>query len=1069
MTTTDRPAGSDDSGAADSKDRFAPVDSRVDFVAMENDTLQWWNENDMNARYRAKNEKAKKRFSFIDGPITANNPMGVHHAWGRTYKDLFLRFRNMQGYRQRFQNGFDGQGLWVEVEVEKELGFRNKHDIEDFGIDKFVEECKARVDRFAGIISEQSKRLAMWMDWDDSYHTKSDENNYTIWHFLKTCHERGWIYEGRDTMPWCPRCGTGLSQHEIVTEGYQEITHNSVYLKFPLVDREGESLLVWTTTPWTLAANVAAAVHPENTYVKVRNNDEILYLGKELLKVLKGDHEVLEELPGSKLAGLKYRGPFDELPAQSEASQVHRVLEWDDVGEDEGTGIVHIAPGAGAEDFQLGNEHGLPIIAPLTEDGDYIEGFDWLSGRNVSEVNDDIFKNLEEKGVLYAVVPYLHRYPVCWRCNTELVFRLVDEWFIGMDDLREPMKDATKKMTWVPGFGQDRELDWLDNMHDWMISKKRYWGLALPIYKCESCGKVDVMGSETELKERAVEGWDQFEGHSPHRPWIDAVKIACTDCGEKVSRIPDVGNPWLDAGIVSFSTLKYRTDKDYWNDWYPADWISESFPGQFRNWFYSLIAMSAALENREPAKAVFSYALMRDETGAEMHKSRGNAIWFEEAADKMGVDTMRWLYTRQNPSSNLNFGYGPGDEVRRRFLIPFWNVYSFFVTYANLDDWDPATADDLNVSGERSELDRWLLSELNRLVGRVTEYLETWRPMEAMRTIEEFIDGLSNWYVRRSRRRFWRSESDADKQAAYATLYTALTTLSRLLAPVTPFLSEEMYRNLVARVDADAPDSVHLSDWPVVDESAIDDDLSDSVNLARRLASLGRSARASSRLKVRQPLAELLVDLRTDRERSFLPLIEDQLKEELNVKAVSDARGQGGLLSVSILPNLPALGPKYGRDLQKIRQAIEAADPAELAGTSERGEQITLGDFTLEPDEILIEQSGLEGFAVSVDAGYAAGVRTELTPELEAEGIVRELVHHVQNLRKSAGLEISDRIDLYVEAPDELVAPLRTHEAYVRDETLADSVNYGAAPSGAHAEATDVNGVSANLGVSKSG
>ena len=348
MTTTDRPAGSDDSGAADSKDRFAPVDSRVDFVAMENDTLQWWNENDMNARYRAKNEKAKKRFSFIDGPITANNPMGVHHAWGRTYKDLFLRFRNMQGYRQRFQNGFDGQGLWVEVEVEKELGFRNKHDIEDFGIDKFVEECKARVDRFAGIISEQSKRLAMWMDWDDSYHTKSDENNYTIWHFLKTCHERGWIYEGRDTMPWCPRCGTGLSQHEIVTEGYQEITHNSVYLKFPLVDREGESLLVWTTTPWTLAANVAAAVHPENTYVKVRNNDEILYLGKELLKVLKGDHEVLEELPGSKLAGLKYRGPFDELPAQSEASQVHRVLEWDDVGEDEGTGIVHIAPGAGA-------------------------------------------------------------------------------------------------------------------------------------------------------------------------------------------------------------------------------------------------------------------------------------------------------------------------------------------------------------------------------------------------------------------------------------------------------------------------------------------------------------------------------------------------------------------------------------------------------------------------------------------------------------------------------------------------------------------------------------------------
>ena len=1065
MTTTDKPAGPD---ARDSSDRFEPVNSRVDFVAMEHDTLRWWNENDINARYRAKNEKSTKRFSFIDGPITANGPMGVHHAWGRTYKDLFLRFRNMQGYRQRFQNGFDGQGLWVEVEVEKELGFKSKHDIEDYGIDKFVEECKARVIRYADIISEQSKRLAMWMDWDDSYHTMSDENNYTIWGFLKRCHERGWIYEGRDSMPWCPRCGTGLSQHEIVTEGYREITHNSVYLKFPLLgpeneEHENESLLLWTTTPWTLAANVAVAVHPEHTYVKVRNGGEILYLGKELLKVLNGDYEVLEELPGSQLAGLRYRGPFDELPAQSEAREVHRVLEWGDVADDEGTGMVHIAPGAGAEDFQLGKEHDLPFIAPLTEDGDYIDGFDWLSGRNVADVNDDIFKSLEEKGVLYSVVPYTHRYPVCWRCNTELVFRLVDEWFIAMDDLRQPMKDATNRMKWEPSFGRARELEWLDNMHDWMISKKRYWGLALPIYKCEGCGNVEVMGSETELKERAVEGWDEFEGHSPHRPWIDAVKIACSDCGGTVSRIPDVGNPWLDAGIVAFSTLKYRSDKDYWNDWYPADWISESFPGQFRNWFYSLIAMSVALENKEPARAVFSYALMRDETGEEMHKSRGNAIWFEEAADKMGVDTMRWLYSRHNPSSNINFGYGPGDEVRRRFLIPLWNVYSFFVTYANLDDWDPASLE----PGKPSELDRWLLSELNGLVAQVTEYFESWRPMEAMHAIEEFIDGLSNWYVRRSRRRFWRSESDADKQAAYATLHTALTTLSRLLAPVTPFLSEAMYRNLVARVDGAAPDSVHLTDWPVVDESAIDEDLSDSVNLARRLASLGRSARASARIKVRQPLAELLVDLRTDREREFLPLIADQLKEELNVKAVRDARGQGGLLIIAVKPNLPVLGPKYGRDLPKIRQALEDADPAALAAASERGDQILLGEFTLEPDEILVEQVGLKGYAVSVEAGYAAGVRTELTPELEAEGMVRELVHQVQNLRKSAGFEISDRIELYVAGPDGLTAPLRTHEAYVRTETLADAVIFEQPPPTAHAEDTDVNGMAASLGVLK--
>ena len=1065
MTTTDRPVESDSNG---SSDRFASVDSRVDFVAMENDTLKWWNENDMNARYRAKNENAEKRFSFMDGPITANNKMGVHHAWGRTYKDLFLRFRNMQGYRQRFQNGFDGQGLWVEVEVEKDLGFTSKHDIEDYGIDKFVEECKARVEHFAGIISEQSKRLAMWMDWDDSYHTMADENNYTIWQFLKRCHERGWIYEGRDTMPWCPRCGTGLSQHEIVTEGYQEITHNSVYLKFPLVDRENESLLVWTTTPWTLVANVAAAVHPDNKYVKVSNNGEILYLGKELLNVLNGEVEVLEEMPGSKLAGLKYRGPFDELPAQSEAREVHRVLEWTDVGSEEGTGIVHIAPGAGAEDFQLGNEHGLPIIAPLTEDGDYIDGFDWLSGRNVSEVNDDIFKSLEEKGVMYAVVPYLHRYPVCWRCNTELVFRLVDEWFIGMDDLRQPMKDATNTINWVPSFGRDRELDWLDNMHDWMISKKRYWGLALPIYKCEGCGKVDVMGSETELKERAVEGWDEFEGHSPHRPWIDAVKIGCADCGETVSRIPDVGNPWLDAGIVTFSTLKYRSDKDHWNDWFPADWISESFPGQFRNWFYSLIAMSAALEGTAPTKAVFSYALMRDETGAEMHKSRGNAIWFEEAADKMGVDTMRWLYTRQNPSSNLNFGYGPGDDVRRAHIMPLWNVYSFFVTYANLDDWDPATAGDAT---QQSDLDRWLLSELNRLVKTVTENLESWHPMEAMLEVEEFIDGLTNWYVRRSRRRFWRSESDGDKQAAYATLYTALTTLLRLLAPITPFLSEEMYRNLEARVDSNAPDSVHLTDWPVVDESAIDDDLSDSVNLARRLASLGRAARASSRIKVRQPLQSLLVDLHTDKERSFLPSIKDQLMEELNVRDVQDASEVGGLMGFSIRPNLRVLGPKLKDDMREFMTELAKVDHSEkITGELEPIGSMAIGRFTVTRNELLIDQKPIDPrFAIASEAGYAAGVDTTLTPELEAEGTVRELVHHVQNLRKSAGFEISDRINLYIAAPDELIAPLRQLEGYVRTETLADSVNYEQAPASAHAEDTDVNGVTANLGVRKSG
>jgi isoleucyl-tRNA synthetase len=828
-----------------SRASFRPVSSSNDFVAMEERILRWWNERGTIARYLARNERSARKKSFIDGPITANNPMGVHHAWGRTYKDLFLRFFTMQGYRQRYQNGFDGQGLWVEVNVEKDLGFSSKRDIEAYGIDRFVELCKERVRKYADIMTQQSVRLGYWMDWDNSYHTMSDQNNYMIWHFLKVCHERGWLYEGTDVMPWCIRCGTGLSNMEIATEGYQEIVHPGLFVKFPLLgdDHAGESLLVWTTTPWTLAANVAAAVHPDHTYVKVRQGGDVLYLGKARLSVLTGKAEVLEEMPGRSLAGLRYRGPFDELPAQTGVE--HRVLLWDEVGEEEGTGIVHIAPGAGAEDFAIGKREGLAVIAPLDEFGNYVSGFGFLDGTNVMDSREAIVRSLRVKGLYYKLERYAHRYPVCWRCDTELVFRLVDEWFISMDELRPLMMEVTKQIKWVPEFGLDRELDWLRNMRDWMISKKRYYGLALPIYKCSACSHVEVIGGKEELRERAAEGWEEFEGHSPHRPWVDGVKVRCAKCGQKVSRIPDVGNPWLDAGIVPFSTIRYAEDRAFWEQWFPADWISESFPGQFRNWFYSLLAMSTALLNRPPFKACFSYALVRDEHGEEMHKSKGNAIWFDDAASKMGVDTMRWLYVRQDPASNLNFGYGPGDDVRRQFLIPLWNVYSFFVTYANLDGWSPGQQPPAE---SLSELDRWLLSESELVTRAVTNALETWHPEEAARALEGFVDGLSNWYVRRSRRRFWKSEDDADKAAAYWTLHRSLARLTRLLAPFTPFIAEEMYQNLVTGADPAAPDSVHLCDWPAADGTKVDADLSASIAMARKLASLARSARASARI-----------------------------------------------------------------------------------------------------------------------------------------------------------------------------------------------------------------------------
>ncbi|MCK4591329.1 MAG: isoleucine--tRNA ligase, partial [Candidatus Latescibacteria bacterium] len=728
---------------------FKPVSNQPNFLQIEHRILKFWEQNKTFEKLRQKN-KGKKRFSFLDGPITANNPMGVHHAWGRTYKDIFQRYKAMLGHETRYQNGFDCQGLWVEVEVEKELGFKSKRDIEKYGIDRFVEKCKERARKFSQIQTQQSIRLGYWMDWDNSYYTMSDENNYTIWHFLRQCHQKGWIYKGHDVMPWCPRCGTAISEHEIATEGYQELTHTGIFLKFPLTEKTNEYLLVWTTTPWTLTSNVAAAVHPEFTYIKVKQGEEYYYLAKERLEVLKGKYEIVEEISGQRLTGLAYQGPFDELEAQLGVE--HRVIPWKEVSSHEGTGIVHIAPGCGKEDFALSKEFNLAVIAPLDESGNFIQGFNGFSGRNVFEVTPAILEDLKNRQRVYKTEQYTHRYPVCWRCNTELVFRLVDEWFISMDQLRYQIMEVAKRITWIPAFGLERELDWLRNMHDWCISKKRYWGLALPIFECQ-CGHFEVIGSEDELKTKAVEGWDQFEDHSPHRPWIDAVKIKCDKCGKPVSRIPDVGNPWLDGGIVPFSTLEYRHNRQYWEKWFPADFITEGFPGQFRNWFYSLLAMSTVLEDREPFRSVLGHANVLDENREEMHKSKGNAIWFDDAVERMGADVMRWIFASHNPTNNLNFGYSLADEVRRKFLR-LWNSYSFFVTYANLDKMNPLKED--IPMAKRSLLDRWITAELQFLIQKTLKFMDSYDVTSTVRAVDEFIERLSNWYIRRSRRRFWK-------------------------------------------------------------------------------------------------------------------------------------------------------------------------------------------------------------------------------------------------------------------------------------------------------------------------
>ncbi|HEV7661995.1 MAG TPA: isoleucine--tRNA ligase [Chloroflexota bacterium] len=1011
---------------------YQPVPDKPDFPDIERRVLQHWEETRAFETLREKLKSSPKRFSFIDGPITANNPMGVHHAWGRTYKDLYQRYKAMTGHNQRWQNGFDCQGLWVEVEVERELGFKTKRDIEQYGIAEFVQRCKDRVLKFARIISEQSSRLGQWMDWGDSYFTMSDENNFTIWRVIKTCQERGWLYRGHDVMPWCPRCGTGISQHEIETEGYSEVTHTSLYVRLPLLDKPGENLLVWTTTPWTLAANVAAAVHPDLIYARARKGDEVVYVAEPLVKSVLGEGwDVIQHLRGSEMIDWRYRGPFDELPAEQGVE--HRVIPWTEVSQDEGTGIVHIAPGCGEEDFLLGKEFNLPAIAPLDENGIYIDGFDWLTGKSVSDVAKPIADNLREKGLLFKAQPYKHRYPHCWRCGTELVFRLVDEWYISMDQLREQMMDVTRQIRWIPEFGLERELDWLRNMHDWMISKKRYWGLALPIWYCDDCQRPTVIGSRDELQERAVEGWPEFEGHSPHRPWIDKIKVACDSCGKHISRIPDVGNPWLDAGIVPFSTLHYRTAPDYWRQWFPGDFITESFPGQYRNWFYSLLVMSTVLENKPPFKTVLGHGTVRGEDGKPMHKSAGNSIDFNEAAERAGADVMRWIFMLQNPAANVNFGWKTAEETKRR-LLKLWDSYRFFVMYAQAENWAP-TAEAPPVS-QRSELDRWLMSRLNTLVETMRDRLDDFDAMDASRAVEDFFEDLSNWYIRRSRPRFWAPGGNADP-AAMATLHDALTTLTTLLAPFMPFLAEEFFQNLVRSVDPDAPLSVHHLPFPEVDEQLRDLELERVMDFTRVVAGLGNAVRKTAGVAGRQPLPAL----RVAGGSTFRELPEwasALLRDELNVKRVEYAEQLSEAVTQRAETNPKILGPKYGKDYPRIRTALQTGQFRVVDGRVH-----VEGGVVLEPKEVTLSLEPAPGYAAAADRGVLVVLDTSLSPELITEGRARAAVRLIQDARKKAGFDVSDRIRVRYAAADGVSEAFAQHAEYIQRETLATHLQPG--------------------------
>ncbi|MFO7298936.1 MAG: isoleucine--tRNA ligase [Actinomycetes bacterium] len=1011
---------------------FTPLPPAPNHNELELAILDWWEEHRIFDRLREQNADGPL-FSFVDGPVTANKTLGVHTAWGRTLKDVFQRYKAATGHHLRYQNGFDCQGLWIEVGVEQELGLNSKREIEEFGLEEFARRCRAKVAWSVEELTRGSKRLGYWMDWGNDYLTFADTNIEYIWRFLKTMHERGMLYKGHRATEWCPRCGTSISQHEITMSGvYQEKADPSLFVRLPLVDREGEYLVIWTTTPWTLPANVAAAVHPEQRYGR-RTNGEWVAVERY------PDEELTDVRPGAEMEGWRYRGPFDDLEPGSGVD--HRVVLWDEVTMDQGTGIVHIAPGCGGEDFDLGRREGLDLIMPVDESGRFYPSFGWLAGREAGEVADDIVAALEEKGLLVEAATYVHAYPHCWRCDTPLIFRVADDWYIAVDPIREQLREANRTVEWTPAYMGKLMDDWLVNMGDWNISRRRYYGLPLPFFPCDRCGHLTVVGSKKELAELATRGMDQLE--ELHRPWIDRVAIACPGCGNpEVTRVLEVGDVWLDAGIVPLSTLGWENpewieggyatgaargltnadlpDHAHWEEWFPADWVSE-MREQVRLWFYSQLFMSVALVGKAPYRAVLGYEKMLAEDGREMHGSWGNLISAEEAFEKMGADVMRWMYCAHPPDRNLLFGYEGAREVQRR-LLTLWNSAKFLVDYGNIEGFVPTYSDlEGGPSADLTEIDRWLLARADRAVAEARAAYERWRSDEVVEAFEAYVDDLSNWYIRRNRRRFYEYD-----EAAFRTLWVGLVTALRIVSPIMPFLTEHLWQVLVAGPCEDAPDSIHLAGWPSA-LGAVDEELLSSMEVTREIVELGRRARTEAGVKLRQPLRSARVR-GGDAARRHADIIRD----ELRVKEVDfDAPA---VVEVSYKPNFPVLGPRIGPKVKEVAAALAAGDYE----VREDGSVAVAGEVLSSDEVVRTETVTVEGWGVAQEGNLAVAVDLELDEELILEGRVYDLVRALNEQRKQQGLELTDRITLRL--PSEHADLVDRHGEWIAAEVLATSI-----------------------------
>ena len=1014
------------------------VEPNFNFIDMEHKIMNFWEKEKCFQELLEKNKDGKK-FKFLDGPITANNPMGIHHAWGRTIKDIYIRYKGMNGYTSHYRNGFDGQGLWIEVEVEKELGFKDKKDIEKYGLDKFTKKCLERVDRFSKTITDQSKRLGQWMDWDNSYYTNTEENITSIWHFLKKCHEKGMIEQSFRPMPWCPRCGTSLSEHEMAGS-YKQMVHKAVYFKLPLIGTDSK-IVVWTTTPWTLSSNVALAVNPEIDYVKVKvkSDEKYLIMGKNALNMVRDDKiEVVDSFKGDKLVGLEYETCFPEMEKQKDID--HKIVAWEEVSSEDGTGVVHIAPGCGAEDYELGKRENLSVVIPIDDEGVIVNGFGFMTGHNTKEVAELVFEELKKRDKLYMIEEHEHSYPVCWRCKSEVVFKAVREWQINSEKIRPQLIEAAKTVKWTPDFAGKRMEDWLRNMGNWAISRKRFYGLPLPIYPCDECGEITVVGSREELKKLAVDTKKVDELPDLPRPWIDDIEIVCPHCGKHVKRITEVGDCWLDAGIVAFSTLKYFTDKEYWKQYFPAEWVTE-MKEQIRLWFYSLLFMSVVLEERAPYESVLTYNAVIKEDGSKFSKS-GYMIKFDEAAEKIGADPIRYLYASAQLNNDVRFGFNLGDESRRK-LLNFWNIYVFFNTYAILDM--PNLKDyKLNMS-KLEKSDKWLLARVNKFLATAKTLMDNYQAPDLVKEFEVLVDDISNFYVRVNRKRFWKIGEDEDKLQVYYLLYTAIKKMTQVIAPIIPFMTEEIWQNMVRSFEPDEAKSVHLSDYPTPVAEYEDKEILKEVEEMRKVIGLGLMLRNEKQLKVRQPLNKLYISSEKDIENS-INNFENIIKEELNIKNIELLKDEAVLNDEYLMVNFKVAGRLLKEKIQSFKEKIEKLTDKEMQElvakfNDESIKEIEIDGFgTFEKDVFIKDMKPKAHIVVIKEGDYTIALDTILTEELIVEGMYRDLVRTLQVLRKDAGLKVEQRINLSVQTAGTLMEKvLANYVEKITADTLTEN------------------------------